>query len=82
MDSKPQSSEKSAVVLAEKILQDIIEYTKGVDMQSGRPSTIVNNSVDQRMAQLRIQIAILEEQLAASKRDLKNLEIQRRNQDG
>ena len=51
-------------------------------MQSGRPSTIVNNSVDQRIAQLKIQIAILENQLAASKRDLKNLENQRRNQDG
>lgn len=51
-------------------------------MQSGRPSTLVNNSIDRREAQLKIQIQILENQLAAAKRDLKQLENQRREQHG
>lgn len=44
-------------------------------MQQGMPTHIVNNSAtDNRINQLKIQIKILEEQLAASKRDLRELE--------
>ena len=50
-------------------------------MQQGRPSALVSNNVDHRIDQLKIQIALLEQQLESSKRDLRNLENQRRYQD-
>lgn len=43
-------------------------------MQKYNHSDIVNNSVENRINQLKIQIKILEEQLESSKRDLRKLE--------
>lgn len=43
-------------------------------MQQGRPTALSNQSVEHRKNQLRIQIQILEEQLASAKRDLRQLE--------
>lgn len=43
-------------------------------MQSGRPSQLSSYAKDLRIAQLKEQIKILEQQLANAKRDLKILE--------
>lgn len=43
-------------------------------MQQGKPTTLSDKSRENRKNQLRIQIAILEEQLASAKRDLRQLE--------
>ena len=43
-------------------------------MQQGSPTPIVSNSKELRIKQLKIQIKMLEDQLEAAKRDLRNLE--------